>query len=306
MSASIATRTSSTTGLVSVSRCRPRTHHGWLVTSVRRYCRNRVAVVALAVLLVIVGASIAAPLIAPFEPLQMQPSAAMSGPSPEHLLGTDRFGRDTFSRVLYGGQLTLQVAFVSALFSATIGASLGLLAGYRGGRVDDVIMRLIDVLLAFPGIMLALAVVAVLQPGLNSIVLAVGISGIPYFVRVTRASTTSAKHEAYVEAARVCGAGGFRIAALHILPNVAAPMLVLLTLSAANAVLTGASLSFLGLGVQPPAPEWGAMMNAGRDFFQQAPWLINGPGIALLVTVLAISTVGDALRDALDPRLRAA
>jgi peptide/nickel transport system permease protein len=306
MSTSLATRTSSTAGIVSVSRRRPRAHHGWIATSMRRYWRNRVGVVALVVLLVIVAASVAAPLIAPFEPLQMQPSAAMSGPSPEHWLGTDRFGRDTFSRVLYGGQLTLQVAFVSALFSAMIGVSLGLLAGYRGGRVDDVIMRLIDVLLAFPGMIVALAVVAVLQPGLNSIILAVGISGIPYFVRVTRASTISVRHEAYVEAARVCGAGGFRITMLHILPNVAAPILVLLTLSAAHAVLTSASLSFLGLGVQPPAPEWGAMMNAGRDFLRQAPWLINGPGIALLVTVLAISTVGDALRDALDPRLKGA
>ena len=304
MSTSLATRTSSTAGVVSGSRRRPRALHGWLATSVRRYWRNRVGVIALIVLLAIVGASVAAPLIAPFEPLQMQPSAAMSGPSPEHWLGTDRFGRDTFSRVLYGGRLTLQVAFVSALFSAVIGASLGLVAGYRGGRVGDVIMRLIDVLLAFPGLMLALAVVAVLQPGLNSIIVAVGISGIPYFVRVTRASTISVKHEAYVEAARVCGAGGFRIAVLHILPNVAAPILVLLTLSAANAVLTGASLSFLGLGVQPPAPEWGAMMNAGRDYLRQAPWLINGPGVVLMLTVLAISTLGDGLRDALDPRLR--
>jgi peptide/nickel transport system permease protein len=304
MSNSLTTQAGSTAGVVSASRRRPRAHHGWLATSVRRYCRNRSGVVALVVLLVIVGASVAAPLIAPFGPLQMRPSAAMSGPSPEHWLGTDRFGRDTFSRVLYGGQLTLQVAFVSALYSAVIGVSLGLLAGYRGGRVDDVIMRLIDVLLAFPGIMLALAVVAVLQPGLNSIILAVGISGIPYFVRVTRASTISVKHEAYIEAARVCGAGGLRIAVLHILPNVAAPILVLVTLSAANAVLMGASLSFLGLGVQPPAAEWGAMMSSGRDFLRQAPWLINGPGIALMVTVLAISTVGDALRDALDPRLK--
>jgi peptide/nickel transport system permease protein len=304
MSTSLATRTGSSTEFVSVSPRRPRAQHGWLTMSVRRYLRNRVGVVALVVLLVIVGASVAAPLIAPFEPLQMQPSAAMSGPSPEHWLGTDRFGRDTFSRVLYGGQLTLQVAFISALLSAVIGVSLGLVAGYCGGRVDEVIARLIDVLLAFPGIMLALAVVAVLQPGLRSIILAVGISGIPYFVRVTRASATSVKHEMYVEAARVCGASDCRIAMLHILPNVAAPILVLLTLSAVNAVLTGASLSFLGLGVQPPTPEWGAMMNAGRDFIRQAPWLINGPGLVLMVTVLAISTVGDALRDALDPRLK--
>src|SRR5262245_12304615 len=146
MSTSLATRTSSTAGVVSVARHRTRAHQGWLATSVRRYWRNRVGVVAFVVLLVIVGASVAAPVIAPFEPLQMQPSAAMSGPSPEHWLGADQFGRDTFSRVLYGGQLTLQVAFVSALFSAMIGVSLGLLAGYRGGRVDEVIMRLVDVL----------------------------------------------------------------------------------------------------------------------------------------------------------------
>lgn len=306
MGTSLATPSGPMADVATIPGRRAQAHHGWLATSARRFARNVVGMVALVVLVIIVGSSVAAPLIAPFEPLQMQPSAAMSGPSPSHWLGTDRFGRDTFSRVLYGGQLTLQVAFVSALLSAVVGVTLGLVAGYRGGAIDDVIMRLVDVLLAFPGIMLALAVVSVLQPGLNSIILAVGISGIPYFVRVTRASTLAIKHEAYVEAARVCGAGGFRIAVLHILPNVAAPILVLLTLSSANAVLTGAALSFLGLGVQPPAPEWGAMMNAGRDFLRQAPWLINGPGVVLMITVLAISAVGDALRDALDPRLRGA
>ncbi|HUR06618.1 MAG TPA: ABC transporter permease, partial [Nonomuraea sp.] len=161
-------------------------------------------------------------------------------------------------------------------------------------------------LLAFPGILLALVVVAVLQPGLTSIIVAVGISGIPHFVRVTRGSTLSVKHEPYIEAARVCGGSGPRIALRHVLPNVAAPILVLMTLGAGNAVLTGASLSFLGLGVRPPEPEWGAMMNAGRDFLRQAPWLTNGPGGVLMLTVLAISTLGDGLRDALDPRLKRA
>lgn len=272
----------------------------------RRLVANRFALAALIFLLLVVVAAIGAPWLAPYKPLDVQPSAALIGPSPAHLLGTDRFGRDIFSRVMYGGQLTLQVAFVSVLISAVIGVSLGLLSGYASGWTDSIIMRLVDVLLAFPGILLALVVVAVLQPGLNSIVVAVGISGIPYFVRVTRASTLAARNEQYVEAARVSGCSPTRIVARHILPNVTAPVLVLITLGAANAVLVGASLSFLGLGVAPPAPEWGAMMNAGRDSFRQAPWLINGPGVVLMLTVLAISTLGDGLRDALDPRLRGA
>jgi len=195
---------------------------------------------------------------------------------------------------------------VSVLISAVVGVAFGLVAGYAAGAVDALIMRFVDVLLAFPGILLALVVVAVLQPGLDSIIIAVGISGIPYFIRVTRASTLSARLEQYVEAARVSGCSATRIVLRHILPNVIAPILVLITLGAANAVLIGASLSFLGLGVAPPAPEWGAMMNAGRDYLRQAPWLINGPGVVLMLTVLAISTLGDGLRDALDPRLRSA
>jgi peptide/nickel transport system permease protein len=255
-------------------------------------------------LLIVILAAVGAPLLAPYNPLDVQPAAAMVGPSPGHWLGTDRFGRDILSRVMYGGQLTLQVAFVSVIIAALSGSVLGLIAGYAGGVTDATIMRLVDVLLAFPGILLALAVVAVLQPGLASIIIAVGISGSPHFVRVTRASTLSVRQEPYVEAARVSGCSGTRIVLRHILPNVLAPILVLMTVGAANAVLTGASLSFLGLGVAPPAPEWGAMMNAGRDFLRQAPWLINAPGLALMLTVLAISTLGDGLRDALDPRLK--
>jgi peptide/nickel transport system permease protein len=276
------------------------------VSAARRLLANRFAVTALVFLLIVVVAAVGAPVLAPYKPLDVQPSAAMAGPSAGHWLGTDRFGRDIFSRVMYGGQLTLQVAFVSVIISALIGVAFGLLAGYSAGSVDAVIMRLVDVLLAFPGILLALVVVAVLQPGLNSIIIAVGISGIPYFVRVARASTLSVRHEPYVEAARVSGCSGVRIVLRHILPNVIAPILVLITVGAANAVLVGASLSFLGLGVAPPAPEWGAMMNAGRDYLREAPWLINGPGVVLMLTVLAISTLGDGLRDALDPRLRGA
>ena len=272
----------------------------------RRLVANRFAVVALAVLCIVILAAVGAPWLAPYNPLDVQPAAAMVGPSPGHWLGTDRFGRDILSRIMYGGQLTLQVAFVSVIISAISGSALGLVAGYVGGATDASIMRLVDVLLAFPGILLALAVVAVLQPGLPSIIIAVGISGSPHFVRVTRASTLSVRLEPYVEAARVSGCSGTRIVLRHILPNVLAPILVLMTVGAANAVLTGASLSFLGLGVAPPAPEWGAMMNAGRDFLRQAPWLINAPGFALMLTVLAISTLGDGLRDALDPRLKAA
>jgi peptide/nickel transport system permease protein len=262
------------------------------------------SLIALVFLLVVLVGAIGAPVLAPYRPLDVQPNAAMRGPSPEHWFGTDRLGRDIFSRVLYGGQLTLQIAVVSVVVSSLVGVPLGLLAGYASGPLDTLIMRLVDVLLAFPGILLALVVVAVLQPGLSSLIIAVGISGIPYFVRVTRASTLSARHEPYIQAARVIGASPLRIATRHILPNVFGPILVLMTLGAANAVVVGASLSFLGLGVAPPAPEWGAMMNAGRDDLRQAPWVINGPGVVLMLTVLAISTLGDGLRDALDPRLR--
>jgi peptide/nickel transport system permease protein len=264
------------------------------------------AVVALIYLMLLIAAAALAPIVAPYPPNEIRPSIRVQPPSAEHWLGTDEFGRDLLSRVIHGGQLSLRVAAIAVIISTLVGVPLGLVAGFYGRVVDDVIMRFTDILLAFPGILLALGIVSVLRPGLTSVIVAVGISGIPHFVRVARGSTLSARADQYVEAARVSGCSDTRIIWRHILPNILAPIIVLATLGLGTAILSAAALSFLGLGQQPPTPEWGNMMNAGRDLLRQAPWITNSPGLAIMTTVLAVNTLGDALRDALDPRLRRA
>ena len=250
--------------------------------------------------------TVGAPLIAPHSPIEIVPAEALRPPSPQYWMGTDAFGRDILSRVIHGGQISLQIAGGAVLMAAIPGVLIGVVAGYRGGWVDDVIMRFTDVLLAFPGILLAMGIVTVLRPGLVSLIIAVGISSIPHFARVTRGSTLSVAQNQYIEAARVNGCSDARIMALHILPNVAAPIIVLSTLAIGTSILTAAALSFLGLGPQPPAPEWGAMLNAGRDYLRQAPWVMTFPGLAITATVLSVNLLGDGLRDAFDPRLRSA
>lgn len=257
-----------------------------------------------ALILVLVLAAIVAPWIRPYDPIEMRVAEALQPPSLVHLMGTDNFGRDIWSRVLSGAGLSMGVGLVATLLAAFVGTALGLVAGYVGKWVDAAIGWMVDVLMAFPGILLALAVIAVLGPGLFNVLLAVGISSVPGFIRLARGPTLQAKEMLYVDAARCVGAHPLRIIFRHILPNVLSSVLVWASLGLAGMILSASGLSFLGLGAQPPIPEWGVMVSAGRGFLRQAWWMSVFPGAAIVVTVLAINMIGDALRDAMDPRLR--
>jgi peptide/nickel transport system permease protein len=272
--------------------------------TLRRLLRSRSALVGGGVLAVIVLAALAAPLISPFDPIKTNQRLSLEAPSLGHLMGTDRFGRDIFSRVVWGGQISLPIGLVAVGIGLLFGVSVGLVAGYYGGWVDAVSMRMVDLLLAFPGILLALAIIAILGGSLTNLMIAVGVSAIPDYVRITRGTVLSLKQREFVLAARVIGCRGPTIMLRHILPNVMAPLIVLATLGMATAIITGSALSFLGLGIKPPTPEWGNMLAEGREFLQHAWWVAFFPGAAIMLTVLSINLLGDGLRDALDPRMR--
>jgi peptide/nickel transport system permease protein len=272
--------------------------------TLRRLMRSRSAVIGGGVLALIVLAALAAPLISPFDPIKTNQRLSLEAPSLGHLMGTDRFGRDVFTRVVWGGQISLPIGLVSVGIGLLFGVSVGLLAGYYGGWVDAISMRMVDLLLAFPGILLALAIIAILGGSLTNLMIAVGISAIPDYVRITRGTVLSLKQREFVLAARVIGCRGPTIMLRHILPNVMAPLIVLATLGMAAAIITGSALSFLGLGIKPPTPEWGNMLAEGREFLQHAWWVAFFPGAAIMLTVLSINLLGDGLRDALDPRMR--
>jgi ABC-type dipeptide/oligopeptide/nickel transport system permease subunit len=275
-----------------------------LLSFARRFAANPAAVVGLVVLLLLAATALAAPVVAPYDPLEADRSAARAAPSLDHWFGTDEIGRDVFSRVVWGARISLPVGIIPVGFAALVGTTLGLVAGYFGRVADSLIMRLIDVMMAFPGILLAVAIVAVLGVGLQNLMFAVGVASVPLYTRLIRGSTLSVRETTYVEAATSMGAGPLRIILRHILPNVFAPLIVLITLGAAVAILAAAALSFLGLGAQPPDPEWGAMLNSSRRFLRIAWWMSVFPGLAITITVLAMNMVGDTLRDVLDPRLR--
>ena len=255
-------------------------------------------------LLVMAVGAVAAPVLVRYDPIALNPADRMLPPEARHLLGTDEFGRDVLTRILFGGRISLRTGAVAVSLAIAIGVPLGLLSGFYGGLVDRGVMRLVDIMLTFPGILLALVIVAILGPSLFNAMLAVGISASPTYARVIRAAVLTAKPLTYVEAARAIGCRNGRIVLLHILPNVIAPIIVLGTLGVAGAILAGAALSFLGLGAQPPQPEWGALLSEGRNFLLDAWWIATFPGLAIMVTVLAINLLGDGLRDLLDPQLR--
>ena len=257
-----------------------------------------------AIILLLTGVALLAPVLAPYNPTKIDVPNRLAAPSAAHLFGTDDIGRDVFSRVLYGAQISLRVGAVSVAIALALGVALGMAAGFYGGAVDLIIMRVIDIMLAFPGFLLALAIVAVLGPSLTNAMIAVGIGEAAGFARLVRGSVLAVKEQDYVAAARVMGASRGRIMWRTILPNVLAPIVVLTTLLFPVAILAAASLSFLGLGAQPPTPEWGAMLVSARTFITTAPWLINFPGLAIFVTVLGFNLFGNAMRDAMDPRLR--
>ena len=258
------------------------------------------AVILLAALVM----ALAAPALAPHDPLKQNLGNALAKPGRAHWLGTDNVGRDVLSRVVWGTRVSLLAGFVSVAMALLAGGLLGLVAGYSGGRIDGLLMRAMDAVLSFPPLVLALALGAVLGAGLTGVLIALAVVYTPTFARLMRGQVLSITARDYVDAARALGAPAWRIACRHVLPNATAPIVVQASLSVAFAILAEASLSFLGLGIQPPAATWGSMINAGRGYLQQAPWIVFGPGAALFVTVVGLNFVGDAVRDALDPRAR--
>jgi len=282
----------------------PARSENYLAETLRRLLKNRGATLGGLFLLALVVVAIFASVIAPYDPIEVHPTEARQAPNFKHLAGTDKLGRDTMSRIIFGTRISLRVGLISVAIALSMGGTLGLYAGYYGGRFDMIVCMLVNVMLAFPGILLALSIVAVLGPGLENVMVAVGISSIPQFLRVVRGSVLSAKEDVYVEAAKVAGCSNRRIIFRHILPNVIAPVIVLSTLWVGTAILIGASVSFLGLGIQPPTPEWGLMVSEGRAYLNSMWWLSTFPGLAIALTVLAMNLLGDGLRDALDPRLR--
>jgi peptide/nickel transport system permease protein len=291
-----------TVPLVSPARAAPLPQR-WRSSLPRRLLHNQLAVAGALILSVVVFAALSAEVLAPQDPLQMNPSRLLEGPSSGHVLGTDEFGRDILSRVIWGARISLYVGIISVTIALVAGVSLGLVAGYYGGLIDDLIARVLDVVFAFPSILLALGIVGMLGPSLTNTMIAIGIVYTPVYARLTRGTTLSVRARDFVEAARLCGAADPRILRCHILPNIAAPLIVQSSLSLSLAILAEASLSFLGLGTQPPDPSWGTMVNTGQRLIELSPWPVVFPGLAIILAVLGFNLLGDGLRDALDPRL---
>ena len=270
----------------------------------KRLLKNKIAMLGLTIISILVIVAIFAPVLAPYDPLKTDVIQRLKAPSGAHLLGTDDLGRDILSRIIYGSRISIQVGVISVSLALVLGVTLGVLAGYYGGWIDNLVMRLIDIMLAFPSILLAIVIMAMLGPQLSNAMIAIGFVNLPRFARIVRSSVLSVKEEEYVSAAQSLGSSDFRIITKHILPNCLAPLTVQSTLSIATAILEAAGLSFLGLGAQPPTPEWGAMLSSGRSAIQIAPWVVAFPGLAIMITVLGFNLFGDGLRDALDPKMK--
>ncbi len=288
------------------------TAHSAAIAKPRRAGRNRRfrqlvmnpgAFIGALVLIVLVITAIFAPLIAPYSWEETFVGPSLGPPSIDHIFGTDVHGRDVFSRILYGGRYSLSVGIATVIFSLVFGSIFGLIIAYSGGRVDEIGVVVIDVMLGFPAIMFALLIVAVLGVGLTNIVIAVGIAGIAPFARVVRGAALAVKARPFVEATRALGAGQWRVILRHLLPNVLAVIIVMGTLNLASAIISTATLSFLGLGAQPPTPEWGAMLNNSREYMRYGAWTMIAPGVALFLAVMSVNLLGDRLREVLDPRV---
>ncbi|HEY0395551.1 MAG TPA: ABC transporter permease [Candidatus Elarobacter sp.] len=270
----------------------------------RRFRRAPGAVVGAAVIALIVLLAVFAPLVTPADPLAQNVAQGAQGPSGGHWFGTDKLGRDVFTRILYGARISIRIGFVAVGLAITVGTLIGLIAGYAGRRTESVLMGAMDVMLAFPSIILAIGITTILGASINNLMIAVGIVYIPQYARLARSSVLAVKELEFVDAARALGAGVPAILARHVLPNILAPLLVQATLGVATAELEAAGLSYLGLGARPPAPEWGAMLNDARDYWLSAPWALIFPGVSITVLVLGFNLLGDGLRDALDPKQR--
>lgn len=272
---------------------------------IRRFVANRGAVLGLFVCSSLVVAGLLAPYLAPFDPIEVSLKESLQPPSHTHLMGTDLNGRDIYSRVLYGARLSLQLGVMAEGLAAVIGLTAGLIAGYYGRWSDTVLMRMMDVLLALPSFLLAMSAIAILGPSFGNAIVAIGLARIPGYARLVRGSVLTTKENQYVEVAGSMGARASRIMVRHILPNIMAPVIVFFTLGVGTAILFGSSLGFIGLGAQPPTPEWGRMLADGRDLMRRAWWVTVFPGLAIFVTVLGMNLFGDGLRSFMDPRLRA-
>ncbi len=270
----------------------------------RQYRKNALSMFSLALILILAAMALGADWIAPYGATEQNISDRFMGPCAAHLFGTDGLGRDIFSRVVYGARVSMIVGFISTGVSAFFGIILGSIAGFCGGWIDNVIMRVLDVFMAIPNMLMAMVLSATLGTGMINCMLAVGITGIPNMARVARASVMTQRNQEYIESARSNNAGNGRIIFRYVLPNALSPIFVAVASGIANAITVAASLSFIGLGIQPPNPEWGAMLSAGREYIMEYPWLCIFPGIAILITVFSLNNIGDGLRDALDPRLK--
>ncbi|MEE2873665.1 MAG: nickel transporter permease [Candidatus Latescibacterota bacterium] len=268
----------------------------------RQFHKQRLGLIGGGVLCMLLLMALLAPVLAPYDPLAQDLYQRLQPPSTDHWFGTDDFGRDILSRIVYGSRISLRIGLIAISLALTGGTLFGLVAGYRGGMVDMLIMRSMDLMLAFPSILLAIAIVAVIGPGIENAILAVSIVLVPQFARLVRSSVLTVREATYVEAARALGATESRLLFYSILPNCTAPLIVQTTLGMGTAILDAAGLSFLGLGAQPPVPEWGAMLSGGRELLLRAPWVMTFPGLAIFAVVLGLNLFGDGLRDALDPK----
>jgi peptide/nickel transport system permease protein len=269
-----------------------------------RFKKNKRAMVGLWMVLVFIIVAIFAPLIAPYDPIEQNMQIMLEKPSLKHPFGTDEFGRDLLSRIIYGAQISLAIGTIGVLIAVVFGVALGTIAGYFGGWIDHIIMRIMDIFMAFPSFLLALAIVSVLGPGMVNVMIAIGIFSIPNFSRIARSSVISIKNKEFIEATRAMGGTDTRIIIKHLIPNSISPIIVLSTMRIATAIITAAGLSFLGMGAQPPTPEWGAMLSTGREYLRVAPHVSTIPGLAIMFLVLGFNMLGDGLRDALDPKMK--
>lgn len=266
------------------------------------FVENKLNVIALVIILLLTFCAVFAPILAPYDPAAQHIEDRLEPPSAEYPLGTDQLGRDLLSRMLFGARISMSIAIAVVTISLTVGTIVGLVAGYVGGLVDEVLMRLVDILLAFPGLLFALVVASVFEPSLMNIMIALAVVGWTQYARVIRGSVLSIKEQEFVTASQLMGTSHIRILGRHILPSVISPVIVLATLDMAYVILGTAGLSFLGLGAQPPTPEWGTMLSQGRNYLREAWWIANFPGLLIMLTVLAFNILGDSLRDFLDPR----
>lgn len=271
-----------------------------------RFKKNKLALFGLVLLVLMCSVALFAPLIADYEQDVMVQNVRirLQPPTPDHIFGTDQYGRDIFGRIIYGTRISLFVGLVTIGIALTAGGIIGAAAGYYGGKVDNFLMRCMDVLLAIPSIVMAIAIVTALGPGIFNLLIALSISRTPQFARIVRSAILSIRGQEFIEAARACGTSDARIILKHILPNVMGPIIVQSTLNMATTILAIASLSFVGLGVQPPTPEWGSMLSEAREFMRRYPYLVVSPGVSIMLSVLSLNLIGDGLRDALDPRLK--